>query len=122
VSEDDRAPELAEVTAERDLLRGMIERIGTQHMRFGVIQADGTTEMLPCADWCYACKAERLASAEARLERIADAHSKDVEEHGMTSGCCVECGEVWPCPTYDWATTNRDPLVTWDPADDEGEK
>ncbi|WP_432091054.1 hypothetical protein [Streptomyces sp. NRRL F-5630] len=54
-----------------------------------------------------------------RLARIAEAHSKDAASGGMTSGDCAECGHPWPCPTYTWATTDRDPLATWDPADDE---
>lgn len=56
---------------------------------------------------------------EARLARIAEAHSKNVTGGGLTSGECNECGHSHPCPTYTWATANRDPLATWDPADDE---
>ncbi|MFE0727919.1 hypothetical protein ACFW2X_06645 [Streptomyces antibioticus] len=41
-----------------------IERGMETHMRFGVLQPDGTTDQLPCADWCYAC---RLEQAEAKL-------------------------------------------------------
>lgn len=55
----------------------------------------------------------------ARLARIAEAHSKHEGAGGLTSGDCNECGYRWPCPTYTWATTDRDPLATWDPADDE---
>ncbi|MEH0586191.1 hypothetical protein QA942_19725 [Streptomyces sp. B21-106] len=55
----------------------------------------------------------------ARLARIAEAHSKHVGEGGLTDGSCAECGELDPCPTRIWATTDRDPLATWDPADDE---
>lgn len=54
-----------------------------------------------------------------RLGRIADAHRKDVDEHGGTFGLCVECGWAHPCPTYVWATTDRDLNATWDPRDDE---
>jgi hypothetical protein len=57
----------------------------------------------------------------ARLARIAGAHSKQVDSHGGTDGYCVECDETWPCPTWTWATTDRDPNATWDPADDEPE-
>ncbi|MEV7034573.1 hypothetical protein AB0N99_30630 [Streptomyces sp. NPDC093272] len=60
--------------------------------------------------------------AAARLARIAEAHSKEVGVGGATSSLCNECGENWGqngCPTYVWATTDRDPLATWDPADDE---
>ncbi|MEU2924165.1 hypothetical protein ABZ636_03760 [Streptomyces sp. NPDC007251] len=63
--------------------------------------------------------ANKGSSADARLGRIAQAHSKDVGEGGLTSGLCVECDLPHPCPTYSWATTDRDPLATWDPADDE---
>jgi hypothetical protein len=60
-----------------------------------------------------------LDSPEARLGRIAEAHSEHLGDGGFTFGDCNECGHVWPCPTYAWATTDRDPLATWDPADDE---
>lgn len=59
------------------------------------------------------------ATPSDRLARIAEAHAKYVAFGGLTSGECRECGESWPCPTYAWATTDRDPLATWDPADDE---
>lgn len=58
------------------------------------------------------------AAANARA-RIAEAHSKHVDEHGGTTGACNECNWNWPCPTYVWATTDRDPNGPWDPADDE---
>jgi len=57
-------------------------------------------------------------AALRRLGRIADAHHKHVDAYGGTWGECAECGEQWPCPTHAWATTDRDPLSTWDPADD----
>lgn len=62
-----------------------------------------------------------LALAQGRLAVIASAHSKDVREHGLTSGLCWECDHLWPCPTYVWATSaDRVPAMdTWDPADDE---
>ena len=53
------------------------------------------------------------------MARIAEAHRKYVGDSGLTSGDCIECGEPWPCPTNVWATTDRDPMATWDPADDE---
>lgn len=59
--------------------------------------------------------------AVERLRRIAEAHQQQVTDGGMTSGECAECGYSWPCPTRTWATTDRDPLATWDPADDEPE-
>lgn len=53
-----------------------------------------------------------------RLARIAEAHSKTVGAGGTTDGLCGECELPHPCPTFTWATTDRDPLATWDPADD----
>jgi len=61
----------------------------------------------------------RLSTAEERLSRIAQAHSKNELAGGGTTGDCDECGYHWPCPTYVWATSDRDPLATWDPKDDE---
>jgi hypothetical protein len=59
---------LANAEKERDLLRGLIERMPETHMQFGVISPDGAVEMQPCADWCWACK---LATAEAERGRLA---------------------------------------------------
>jgi hypothetical protein len=65
---------------------------------------------------------EGLKKARARLARIAEAHTKNVGAGGMTDGTCIECGEPDPCPTHVWATTERNPLATWDPADDQGDQ
>lgn len=54
-----------------------------------------------------------------RLQRIASAHAKNVLDNGLTDGCCTECGALWPCPTYVWATEERDINACWDPTDDE---
>ncbi|MEU9606173.1 hypothetical protein [Streptomyces sp. NPDC048057] len=54
-----------------------------------------------------------------RLARIADAHTATRGPAGTTDGYCAECDHRWPCPTSIWATTDRDPLATWDPADDD---
>lgn len=59
------------------------------------------------------------ATTRQRLNRIAQAHSKDVGPGGLTSGLCVECGWSWPCPTYAWAAHDRDPDGPWDPANDD---
>lgn len=59
---------------------------------------------------------------DPRLKRIAQAHQAVTAAGGLTSGDCAECGHSWPCPTYVWATTDRDPLATWDPADDADEE
>lgn len=58
-------------------------------------------------------------TAAQRLSRIAGAHNKFVGSMGLTSGNCNECELPWPCPTYVWATEERDPCATWDPDDDE---
>ncbi|MFD9630111.1 hypothetical protein [Streptomyces violascens] len=55
----------------------------------------------------------------ARLARIAEAHTVHEGGGGLTSGDCNECGWAWPCPTRIWSSTDRDPLATWDPTDDE---
>jgi type II secretory pathway pseudopilin PulG len=60
------AARLRATEAERDLLRGMAERVPETHMQFGVISPDGAVEMQPCADWCWACK---LDAAQARAEQ-----------------------------------------------------
>ncbi|MGA4989928.1 hypothetical protein [Nonomuraea bangladeshensis] len=61
------------------------------------------------------------ATERERLGRIAEAHAKDAGPHGTTSGLCTECGLAHPCPTYVWATTERDLNAAWDPRDDEPE-
>jgi hypothetical protein len=43
-----------------DRLIAMYERGWEEHMRFHLLHDDGTCETLPCADWCYACKLDRL--------------------------------------------------------------
>ena len=57
--------EQAEAEAKRWL--AFIERGMDTHMQFGVIKPDGSTEQLPCADWCYACRVERAEAAVARV-------------------------------------------------------
>lgn len=64
-------------------------------------------------------KVQQITAAKNALARIAEAHSKHVDERGGTTGACNECNWNWPCPTYVWATTDRDPNGPWDPADDE---
>lgn len=51
-------------------LRAFIDRGFDTHAKFSVIAPDGSTEELPCADWCLACKIER---AEATIERVREA-------------------------------------------------
>jgi hypothetical protein len=61
--------------AERDALAaqvaamtGMLERMPEVHMQFGLLHPDGTTEQLPCADWCYACKLQTAIERADRAE------------------------------------------------------
>lgn len=61
---------------------------------------------------------QQLDAARIARARIAEAHHKHVDAHGGTWGQCAECGYAYPCPTYVWATTDRDGLACWDPADD----
>lgn len=62
------------------------------------------------------------ARLQHRLDRIAQAHAKDVDDHGGTFGDCAECDRPWPCPTYVWATTDRNSLAApWNPAHDGGD-
>jgi hypothetical protein len=113
---------------------------GTGRVADGVIWPDGTATLRWKGDRASTVHWDRIADAKAvhghggatrivltdnptdRLGRIAQAHSKDQSTGGMTSGECNECGHFWPCPTYTWATTGRDPLATWDPADDDAEQ
>jgi DNA repair exonuclease SbcCD ATPase subunit len=74
VERDEARQQLAAVAAQRDQLRAendrlmaFIERGFDTHMQFGVINPDGTTEMLPCADWCNACKLAAVVSEAERL-------------------------------------------------------
>jgi hypothetical protein len=57
----------------------------------------------------------------ARLARIAAAHEQEQLGGGIVSGYCIECDRIWPCPTYVWASKDRDVLATWDPDDDDKE-
>jgi len=113
---------------------------GTGRVADGVIWSDGTVAIRWLGDrpstvvWDHIGHAKAVhghgGSTEivladdpaARLARIAEAHQQETGPGGLTSGRCNECGEPSPCPTYTWATTNRDPLATWDPADDDTEE
>jgi hypothetical protein len=50
-----------------------IERGMDTHMQFSVVQPDGTTQQLPCADWCHACRVEKAEAAIERVRAQADA-------------------------------------------------
>lgn len=113
---------------------------GTGHVADGVIWPDGTATVRWCGDRPSTVHWDHIGHAKAvhghggatqivlddsprnRLARIAEAHSSDSAPSGLTSGNCTECGHHWPCPTYTWATTDRDPLATWDPNDDSEEQ
>ncbi|MFJ1995287.1 hypothetical protein [Streptomyces asiaticus] len=49
-----------------------IERGITEHMQFGLLHPDGTTEQLPCADWCYACRVEKAEAAITRVRALRE--------------------------------------------------
>lgn len=65
--------------------------------------------------------ANERAILRGHLSRIAEAHHKNVDEHGGTYGECNECSWTWPCPTYVWATDldRNDLIACWDPSDDD---
>lgn len=56
---------------EADALRGFVEQGFDTHMQFGVIEVSGTTTMLPCADWCYACKLENAERLRIQMRELA---------------------------------------------------
>lgn len=67
------------------VLQRMLEAMPDKHMRFGVMNADGTVEEPEkCADWCYACKLDRLRA--------------DVEEwkslEAEARGACIRLAEI----------------------------
>jgi hypothetical protein len=61
-------------------LLALMERLPDEHMRFGVI-GDKGVEMLPCADWCWACRLQRAEQrardAETEVDRLTN---KTVQE------------------------------------------
>lgn len=111
---------------------------GTGKVAEGVIFSDGHAAIHWLGTWPTTTPHPSVASIKAvhghggatrivlndpadRLGRIAEAHTEHLGDGGFTFGDCNECGHVWPCPTRTWATTDRDVLATWDPADDEAE-
>lgn len=65
-------------------LQAWMERIPQEHMRFGVIDSDGKTEMLECADWCYACKLDRLQADVDEWKR----HEAEAR------GACIQLAQI----------------------------
>jgi hypothetical protein len=111
---------------------------GTGVVAVGAMFSDGTTvirwlgEAPSTVVWAHIGHAKKVHGhggatrfvwdddGHGRLNKIAQAHSKNSGEMGLTSGLCDECDHLWPCPTYVWATEQRDSvLACWDPADDE---
>ncbi|MCX5239764.1 hypothetical protein OG824_31645 [Streptomyces prunicolor] len=67
-----------------------IERF-PNHMQFTFFRPDGTTEQLPCADWCYACRVENAETAIARVRALAEANTAD----GADGQPC-DADTLWP--------------------------
>jgi hypothetical protein len=59
-----------------------------------------------------------MSTVAERLERIAKAHHKYITVRGAQTDYCLECANFWPCPSYVWATTDRDVNAPWDPDED----
>ena len=63
----------AEYREQIRVLTGMLEAFPEKHMRFGVLQKDGTIQQCEaCADWCYACTIDRLQRRIDELENQRD--------------------------------------------------
>lgn len=123
------------------LLRGMARRLYRLRRDYKIASVDPWENpeycakanwAMPCGpalrDWDLCIYHARQEHRELRAEvgrhgtarnRIAAAHRKYVDNHGGTDGDCAECGHVWPCPTYVWATTDRTSVDPWNPIDDE---
>lgn len=96
--------EVDRLTAERDEAQVGLAEYLAESTRLGEIAND---------------LVQKSKAAKTARARIAEAHSKHVGEGGLTSGDCNECSWHWPCPTYAWATTDRESYACWDPSDDE---
>lgn len=94
-AERDKRAEKAE--AERDKWVAFIERGFDTHMQFGILNEDGTTEQMPCADWCYACKIEELN----RLKSCQDPHCVE-GRHAIDLGPAEETPEPQRRGCPDW--------------------
>ncbi|WP_019060005.1 hypothetical protein [Streptomyces prunicolor] len=78
----------AEAQAEHWL--AFIERF-PNHMQFSLLRPDGTTALLPCADWCYACRVENAEAAIARVRALAEANTAE----GADGQPC-DADTLWP--------------------------
>jgi hypothetical protein len=90
------------------------ERIRGERLKYAADLATARTQLAEMRDLLDKSNQDRAAvmdDAATRLERIAEAHGKEVDEHGGVSGYCGECEHAWPCATYRWATA---PIVTGD--------
>ncbi len=70
--------EISEYRKTIDVLNRILETFPDSHARFGVINPDGTSEILPCADWCHACKIDELKELRkenAELRQQLNPHS-----------------------------------------------
>jgi hypothetical protein len=84
-----------ELRAQNGVLQRMLEQIPETHMRFGVRNPDGTVEeATQCADWCHACKLERLQSDVAfriRAELVCcGIYDRVNDKHEMTIAQAME--------------------------------
>ena len=82
----------------------------------GCGRAEGDTQ-LPVEGDGRRPRVDYPATHEERLDKIAEMHSKQVGAGGTTSGDCNECGWLWPCPTYRWATELVDVNCAWNLSD-----
>lgn len=98
--------------AEADNLRAFIERGFDTHMQFGLLNADGTTTMLPCADWCHACKVEKAETErdELRAQLTAAGLVPVDQPPGAT---VLECSRIL-FRTHDGSATWTHHSHTWE--------
>ena len=83
-----------------------IERGMDNHMQFGVINEDGTTEQLPCADWCQRCKINRAEGKLAEARRMHD-QTCPFAQGELTKGFMCSMCEV--------LAEEADPKIVWAP-------
>lgn len=87
-----------------------LERGMDTHIQFGVINKDGTTERLPCADWCQPCKIDRSEKKLAEARRMHDEscpYAQGKLTKGFMCSMCDLLGEE-PEPKTIWAPWNNE--------------